>query len=88
MDDYAPIFREFTNALIIVSIAAFIMLVLVIVITVRVVKGSKAKGKDGKPTSPGLKAAIIVCYVILAALITSPFWIGATPIMDKLKEIV
>ena len=88
MDDYAPIFRAFSNAMIMLTVMALIMLVLVIIIIVRVVKGSKNKPKDGKPASGALKVAAIVCYVILAALITSPLWIGATPIMDKLKEIV
>ena len=88
MDEYAPIFKALNTGLIVVSVMALIVLVLVIIIIVRVVKGSKNKPKDGKPASGALKVAAIVCYVILAALITSPLWIGATPIMDKLKEIV
>ena len=88
MDEYAPVFREISNAFIIVAVTALVMAVLVIVIIVRIVKGSKTGAKDGKQQSFALRAVMIVCYIILAALITSPFWIGATPIIDKLKEIV
>lgn len=86
MDEFAPIFKAFNTALIFMTVMALVVLVLLIIIIVRLVKGSK--NKDGKPASRGLKAATIVCYVILALLLTSPFWIGFTPIMDKLKEIV
>ena len=86
MPEFAPIFTNFSKALIIISVVALAVLVLVIAIAVRLVKGSK--NKDGKPPRPALKAAAMICYIILALLLTSPFWIGFTPIMDKLKEIV
>ena len=88
MDEFAPIFKAFNTALIFMTVMALVVLVLLIIIIVRLVKVSKAKRKDGKPVSRGLKAATIVCYVILALLLTSPFWIDFTPIMDKLEEIV
>ncbi|WP_028510751.1 hypothetical protein [Ruminococcus sp. NK3A76] len=88
MDDYAPIFIALDKSLKIIFAASAVLLLILIVIVIRIVKLSKAKKTDDKPSKPAIRAAAIACYVIIALLITSPFWIGLTPIMDWLKEIV
>ena len=88
MDEYAPIFIALDKSLKIIFAASAVLLVILVIIVIRIRKLSKAKDEDKKPQSPALKTAVIVCYVIIAILITSPFWIFFTPIMDRLKEIV
>ena len=88
MDDYAPIFKSLDKALAVYYGIAAVAVLILVLITIRVIKAIRSGKSDKKPASPALKTATIICYVIIALLITSPFWIGATPIMDKLKEIV
>lgn len=88
MDDYAPIFKSLDKAFAVYyGIIAVVVLILVL-IAIRIIKAAKSGENDKKPASPALKTATIVCYVIIAILITSPLWIFFTPIMDRLKEIV